>query len=101
MYPIRYEKSRTESSTLEAKKGRGPLGVLQSTTRGGDRDDNQHTELFLHSLKAEIIHVTRVDSERSLRAALEEYVPYYNCKRLHSPLGYRPPAESEAQIGQK
>lgn len=81
--------------------GLAALGVLQSTTRGGAPEDNPHAESFFHSLKAEMIHGVRFDNEESLRSAIADYVRYYNCKRLHSSLGYRPPAEFEAQIGLK
>ena len=74
------------------------LGVRQSTTRGGAPEDNPHAESFFHSLKAELIHGATFASEEDLRTAVKEYAHYYNHERLHSSLGYRPPAEFEAQI---
>lgn len=77
------------------------LGVRQSTTRGGAPEDNPHAESFFHTLKAELIHGASFASEGDLRTRVREYVRYYNCERLHSSLGYRPPAEFEAQISTK
>jgi transposase InsO family protein len=74
------------------------LGVRQSTTRGGAPEDNPHAESLFHSLKAELVHGNTFASEEDLRARVREYVRYYNHERLHSSLGYRSPAEFEAQI---
>ena len=79
----------------------GALGVRQSTTRGGAPEDNPHAESFFHTLKAELIHGASFASEEDLRTRVREYVRYYNHERLHSSLGYRPPAEFEAQISMK
>jgi len=73
------------------------MGVLQSATRGGAPEDNPHAESFFHSLKGEAIHGVRFSTEASLRSAIQDFVRYYNCQRLHSSLGYRPPIEVEAQ----
>ena len=74
------------------------LGIRQSTTRGGTPGDNAHMESFFHSLKAEVIHGARFETERVLRLALRGYFRYYNYRRLHSALRYRAPADFEARV---
>lgn len=59
--------------------------------------DNAHIESFFHTLKAELIRGRRFRDERELRYALNSYInQFYNHKRLHSGIGYVPPAVYEA-----
>ena len=74
------------------------LGIRQSATRGGTPGDNAHMESFVHSLKAEVIHGARFETERVQRLALRGYFRYYNNRRLHSALRYRAPADFEARV---
>jgi putative transposase len=74
------------------------LGVRQSMTSGGAPSENPHAESFFHSLKADVIHGVDFRDDESLRACLRWYVPFYNRKRLHSSLGYRPPAAFEQRV---
>lgn len=53
-------------------------------------------ESFVDTFKTELI-ADRVWRTRSqLELAVVEYVGWYNAARLHSALGYRPPAEVQA-----
>jgi hypothetical protein len=62
----------------------------------GDAYDNAMAESFVDSFKTELI-ADRVWRTRSqLELAVVEYVAWFNSARLHSALGYRPPAEVEA-----
>ena len=59
--------------------------------------DNARCESFLKTLKAEQIRCRTYRTLEELRAGLEEFIEcYYNKQRLHSALGYRPPAEFES-----
>lgn len=71
------------------------LGLVQSMN---DRalGDNAHVESFFHSLKAEVVHGVRFQTDAELREALHRYVWFYN-HRLHSALGYRCPVDYEAR----
>ncbi len=71
------------------------VGVRQSMTRGGAPGDNAHMESFFHSLKADLVHGRRFQSDRELRQQLRRYLRYYNHERLHSALGYRSPVDYE------
>lgn len=73
------------------------LGLRQSTTRGGTPGDNAHIESLFHSLKAELVHGARFDSERALQHQLRRYLRYYNHQRLHSALGYCAPVTYESR----
>ena len=70
------------------------LGLLQSACRRGP-EDNSHMESFFHSLKAELIRGAVFRTPRALRAALRQYLRYYNHRRMHSALGYRAPIAFE------
>jgi transposase InsO family protein len=60
-------------------------------------NDNAHMESFFHSLKTEWLFGMRFQADSELRTALLDYVRFYNQQRLHSSLGYLPPAIFEAQ----
>ena len=53
-------------------------------------------ESFFHTVKVERVH-TRADSTRTeARQDLFAYIEvFYNSRRLHSPIGYRSPADME------
>lgn len=59
-------------------------------------NDNAHMESFFQSMKSDTIHGERFDHEQTLLDAIRSYVPFYNYERLHSSLGYTPPAHFEA-----
>jgi len=61
--------------------------------------DNAPVESFFHTLEVELAHQrrwpTREDARRDLFAYIEGY---YNRRRIHSALGYRPPEQAEQQM---
>jgi transposase InsO family protein len=73
------------------------LGFTQSMNRPGKMTDNAFIESFFHSMKADIFHGGRFDDDETVRAMLEDYLPFYNRARLHSSLNYVPPAAFEQQ----
>jgi len=74
------------------------LGFTQSMNRPGKMTDNAFIESFFHSMKADIFHGGRFDDDATVRAMLEDYLPFYNSARLHSSLNYVPPATFERQV---
>lgn len=53
-------------------------------------------ESFFHSLKADLVHQHRFDSDAQLNAQIATYIErFYNRKRIHSSLGYHSPVEFE------
>jgi putative transposase len=70
-------------------------GVTPSMSRVGDCWDNALVESFFSGLKAELAadHWTTVDDAR---AAIADHIDgFYNCRRLHSALGFRSPMDFE------
>ena len=74
------------------------LGITQSMNRPGKVTDNAYIESFFHSMKSEIYHGLHFDEDQQMRAALREYMPFYNRGRLHSSLNYVFPATYERQV---
>jgi len=71
-------------------------GMRASVNRPGRCTDNAHMESFFHTLKTELIRGRRFKSGLDLRLALNSYInQFYNHKRMHSGIGYLPPAVFE------
>jgi putative transposase len=66
-------------------------GITQSMSRSGNCYDNAYAESFFHTLKVELVHRHQFGTRTEARKEVEEYIDWYNCKRLHSGLGYKTP----------
>lgn len=70
------------------------LKMIQSVNRPGHPEDNNHMESSVGAMKAEQIHGCTFESERQLCRVLDHYiVDFYNTRRRHSALNFRPPAD--------
>jgi putative transposase len=73
-------------------------GLIASMSRKGNAYDNAPTESFYSTLKRELVHRTSYATRDQARTEVFDYIEvFYNRQRLHSALGYRSPAEFEAQ----
>lgn len=84
-----------EYAGLRYRRRLKQLGFIQSMNRPGKMTDNAHMESFFHSFKSDVYHGLVFTSEASMRDVLRKYMPFYNQRRLHSGLGYTPPAQYE------
>jgi transposase InsO family protein len=71
------------------------LAMVQSVGRTGVCWDNSVAESFWSSLKRELVHRYRFSDRATARRAIFAWINTYNHRRLHSSLGYMPPAEWE------
>lgn len=70
--------------------------MIPSMSRPANPYDNASCESFLKTLKREEIYANDYRTLEHLAANIERFIDeYYNQCRLHSALGYRPPAEFE------
>jgi len=70
--------------------------ILPSMSRPANPYDNACCESFFKTLKREEIYANSYTDLDQLRDNVEEFIDrYYNSRRLHSALGYRPPEEFE------
>jgi transposase InsO family protein len=71
-------------------------GIDISMSRKGNPWDNAACESFMKTLKYEEVHRNEYRDLADARASIAEFLEkVYNQKRLHSALGYLPPAEFE------
>jgi transposase InsO family protein len=65
-------------------------------SRTGNAYDNAQAESFIKTLKYEEVYLNEYDDLSEARSRIGHFLgDVYNQKRLHSALGYLPPAECE------
>ena len=71
-------------------------GIAQSIGSKGDCYDNAVCESFHASLEKDLLRRRSLRTRQQARTAVFDYIEvFFNRERLHSTLGYRPPAEYE------
>lgn len=74
-------------------------GIQISMSRKGNPYDNAQAESFMKTLKYEEVYRSEYRDEREVRRGIKRFLEkVYNEKRLHSALGYVPPAEFERNL---
>jgi len=74
-------------------------GITSSMSRKGNPWDNAACESFMETLQYEEVYRNEYRDLAEVRASIHEFLEkIYNQKRLHSALGYLPPAEFEANL---
>jgi len=74
-------------------------GITVSMSRRGNPYDNAKAERFMWTLKKEEVYASDYQGLRSARSSIKEFLEtVYNQQRLHSALGYMPPAEFEQSL---
>jgi len=74
-------------------------GIQISMSRRGNPYDNAQAESFMKTLKYEEVYRSEYRDEQEVRKGIRRFLEtVYNEKRLHSALGYVPPAEFERDL---
>jgi putative transposase len=78
------------------------LGFRGSMGRTGNPYDNAQVESFFKTLKHEEVYAFEYETMRDVMERLPRFLEEtYNCRRLHSSLGYVPPEEYEIEYARK
>jgi putative transposase len=76
--------------------------IAVSMSRPANPYDNAKAESFMKTLKSEEIDGKAYANLEHARLEIGAFIEIvYNARRLHSALGYKPPAEFEADLGRK
>jgi len=74
-------------------------GMLLSMSRRGQPKDNPQAESFFRTLKTEQVYLSEYLDFDDAHSQIGHFIEdVYNHKRLHSAIGYLPPAEFEAKL---
>ncbi|MFH0954805.1 MAG: IS3 family transposase [Candidatus Micrarchaeota archaeon] len=74
-------------------------GILASMSAKGNPYDNAFAESFMKTVKYDEVYLNEYESFDDAYQNIEHFIEeVYNKKRLHSAIGYQPPAEFEQKI---
>ena len=73
------------------------IGARQSLSRSGSCLDNAPAEAFFATLKTEIGRLFWPTRQAAIDA-LDQWIEFYNTRRLHSTIGYRTPVDARVQV---
>lgn len=68
-------------------------GIIQSMSRKGNCLDNAMAENFFGIMKSELLYAEKFESAEAFMKALDEYIDYYNNKRIKSRLNGKSPVQ--------
>lgn len=75
------------------------FGIAISMSGKGNAYDNAFAESFIKTLKVEEVYINEYETFEEAYANIKRFIELvYNEKRLHSSIGYVPPAEFEAEV---
>ena len=75
------------------------FGIVISMSGKGNAYDNAFAESFIKTLKVEEVYINEYETFEEAHANIKNFIELvYNEKRLHSSIGYVPPAEFEQEI---
>jgi transposase InsO family protein len=74
------------------------MKITQSMSRKGNCWDNAVAESFFKTIKHEWLYRFKFTSYNQLYSSIDNYINWYNTKRLHSSLGYITPLEMEVKL---
>jgi len=73
--------------------------IISSMSRKGNCYDNACIESFHSIIKKELIYQKKFMSREEAKIKITEYIlHFYNCKRIHSSIGYETPIEHENEF---
>lgn len=74
------------------------LGIKQSMSRRGNCWDNAVMERFFRNLKTEYLNRVRIMNFLSAQQLIEQYIRFYNFKRLNSAIDYLTPHQKGSSL---
>ena len=85
----------SQYASIEYRQLLADVGMIQSMSRKGNCWDNSPTERVFRTLKSEWLNRFQFKTKAEAKAAVWDYISYYNVYRIHSTLGYLSPVQFE------